>query len=280
MPDVFSGNSVPNSNRKGFALGFVTYLPPDDFALRIALAIKMGFKIYIHDNSPETEWLRRHMGVADNVDYSTTGRNAGLGVGLSRVCARAYADNFEALLFFDQDTIFDETTMNFIEEFYRDGRSKYGNQYSVIGFSGGQAAAPEAAAQPRVAEVSLVISSGSLFFLKNLQTLGWHNKSYFVDGVDYELCLRSRIHSMKIGSCVNTPGFDHISGQPDKITRIRGRSLQLRRYSARRIADTTQAYARLVASSIRLGEFRFAATIVRAYVIYSLGQILARIILT
>ena len=39
--------------------------------------------------------------------------------------------------------------------------------------------------KPFIEEVSFTINSGTLFFLENLRQIGWHNKSYFVDCVDY-----------------------------------------------------------------------------------------------
>ncbi|MBR7784688.1 hypothetical protein KDM89_21375, partial [Undibacterium sp. LFS511W] len=73
-----------------------------------------------------------------------------------------------------------------------------------------------------VEDVLVAISSGSMFFLENLKLIGWHNQTYFVDGVDYECCLRARQYGLKIGKCGDTPGFDHVSEQPDKVFAIFG----------------------------------------------------------
>jgi rhamnosyltransferase len=128
-----------------------------------------------------------------------------------------------------------------------------------------------------VLDVPLTINSGTLFILKNLQKIGWHNRSYFVDGVDYEFCLRSHIHSFKIGLVSGIPGFDHESEQPDRVVTILGKRLLVRRYSAPRIKDALHSYIRLIYSATKSREFSYAFLFIRSMSIYLFGQILSRL---
>ena len=125
----------------------------------------------------------------------------------------------------------------------------------------------------------LAISSGSLFFLSNLNKMGGHNTSYFVDGVDYEICLNARRNQLKVGLCANTPGFDHVSEQPDKVIHLFNSSLPLRRYSAARIFDALSAYIKIIFASIRFAEWKFSYVIIRSFAIYLLGLVLSRMVL-
>jgi rhamnosyltransferase len=262
-----------------FAVGFVVYSPAADFLARLEMINGMGYRVYIYDNSPEVPLLRSNIQPLKNIKYSTAGKNLGLAIGLSTICAEAYYDSFEALLYFDQDTVFDCMTIEFITQFYRDTRNEFEKCYTAVVFSSDEFRGTGKDRAYELSDVTLAISSGSLFFLRNLSSLGWHNETYFVDGVDYELCLRSLKGHQRIGRCSNTPGFDHVSGQPDKVIVIWGRSLPLRRYSLARIADASCSYLRLFVSSVAAGEIKFAAEMVRSYALYVLGQALARIIL-
>jgi rhamnosyltransferase len=261
---------------KNFAIGFVIYSPPPEFLARIEWINRIGYRIYIYDNSPEQGATREAVEDLENVVYVTAGKNLGLGIGLSTVCAQAYYDSAAALLFFDQDTVFDPSTLEFVGKFCSDAQVEFEKNYTAVVFGSGGARSAHAYG---ICDVRLAISSGSLFFLGNLRSLGWHNETYFVDGVDYELCLRSLARNLKIGRCPDTPGFDHVSGQPDVSIRVFGKPLPMRRYRLSRIADTSRAYARVFFSSIRLGQLKFAGSIFRSYAIYVCGQILARIIL-
>lgn len=266
-----------------FAIGFVTYHPSPDFLDRLELLNRLGCKVYLYDNSPDHSSTRQRIKTLESITYVTAGKNLGLGVGLSTICAQAYYDSFPNLLFFDQDTIFNQETINFIQEFCSGNLKRIQSEYSLIVFgeSGHRIEDQSTLALSckfDLIDVSLAISSGSLFILENLKKIGWHNEKYFVDGVDYEICLKSLANNLKIGKCFNTPGFDHSSEQPDKAYKIFGVSLSLRRYSLFRIIDTTKSNKRLLLSSLKMGQFKFSLSIMRSYAIYAVAQILARIV--
>ncbi len=265
-----------------FAIGFVTYKPTQAFLARLKLLDELGCKTYLYDNSPELSESRHLAKSLKHIQYITAGKNLGLGVGLSTVCAQAYYDSFPTLLFFDQDTIFNEDTINFIQEFIVENFNNLQVEYTAIVFGASHQGVKlvdngKALKRFNLFDVTLAISSGSLFILENLKQIGWHNEKYFVDGVDYEICLKSIVNNLKVGKCLNALGFDHSSEQPDRIYKIFGRSISLRRYSLFRIIDTTKSSARLFLSSLKMRQFKFALSILRSYAIYSAAQILARI---
>jgi rhamnosyltransferase len=264
---------------RAIAIGFVTYHPGASFIERLAMLVDRDFDVYVFDNSPEEGAVRELCATRPGARYSTHGENAGLGVGLSAVCSQAYEDSHPALLFFDQDTVFGEGTLDFIERFHERNQALASN-YSAIVFDAKDVGREGAADTPVVKDVLLAISSGSLFFLENLRRLGWHSPRYFVDGVDYEFCLRSSNAGLKVGLCSTTPGFDHQSEQPDQRYRILGRDWYIRKYPASRIADTLTASARLMGSSIATGNLPFLAAIVRSAGIYGAFQVLVRLMAT
>lgn len=269
-------NQIINFMLRKFAIGFVIYNISDGQIKRICEASHLGFPVYVYDNSPEKvislEFARNRGGA----NYLTCGRNVGLGLGMATVCAQAYADGYSALLFFDQDTIFNIETLNFIQKFYLDHQD-LSAKYSAVVFNAKKFATPKNIENDSIKNVLLVINSGSLFFLENLKKLNWHNHHYFVDCVDYEFCLNSMIHGYKIGEYSFTPGFDHSSEQNDTIYQVYGRTYSMRAYSITRIYDTCSASLKLMLKSIATRQLKFFLVIFRLLVIYIATQLFVRI---
>src|SRR5437868_6434650 len=110
---------------RNFAVGFVIYSPPPEFLARIQWINRSGYRIYIYDNSPEQGATREAIENLENIVYVTAGKNLGLGISLSTVCAQAHYDSARALLFFDQDTVFDASTLEFVGRFCSDAQVEF-----------------------------------------------------------------------------------------------------------------------------------------------------------
>jgi len=257
-----------SNDGKKLAIGFVIHRPEKSFFNRIEQINQNGLPLFVYDNSPEIAASKEQIEPLINATYLTSGKNQGLGVGLARLCQSAYQHDYDALLFFDQDTSFNLQTISFIQNyFYR--HSHLAQTYSAIVFSGGKSSVLE--------DVNVAINSGSLFVLKNVEKIGWHNESYFVDGVDYEFCFRSCLTGFKIAKYSGAPYFDHESEQPDRVISIFGKRLLIRKYSKGRIKDSVHSYLRLLYTALRLGDFKFFFIFLRSFVIYLFGQLLARL---
>ena len=198
--------------KQNFAIGFVIYNSDVQFLNKLKSILNSGYSIYIFDNSPEISLIRDEFRNHTNINYFSAGKNVGLGFGLSVVCSNAYYDNYKKLLFFDQDTIFSIKTLDFVSEFSKTQQNKF-KKYAAVLFN---SSCKKIENRFDIKEKKLIISSGSLFNLESLRNMNWHNTNYFVDGVDYEFCLRANLNKYLIGECCNAPAFDHISGQEDK----------------------------------------------------------------
>lgn len=253
------------------AVGVVVYHAGEELLRRLELASAEGFEVYVFDNSPDIANVREFAAHHPRLHYFTCGKNLGLGIGISTVCANAYHKGHTALLFFDQDTGFNSETLSYVENNYLSNTEDYKN-FSAIAFKSG--------GRESVQDVPLLINSGSLYFLDKLKTLDWLDCTYFVDGVDYKLCLDSLNKGYRIGACSATPGFDHITEQADSRYRIAGRTYSMRAYSWSRIKDTTRSNVRLIFSALRSFKFCFALRITRLLTLYCASQILVRIINT
>jgi rhamnosyltransferase len=263
-------------------LGIVTYKPCANLTRRLKNAIDLGYSVYIFDNSPECSTTRAFCQSfsEDIVKYSTCGKNVGLGLGMSFICAQAYYDSHKALIFFDQDTGFSGQTLDFINIFYRDNKNLM-TDYSAILFNSKNISTKgfddkERKEMFNLRDVMMAINSGSLFFLENLKKIGWHNERFFVDGVDYEFCLNSSNNNLKIGECSLTPDFDHESEQDDLKYNFFGKVYMLRRYTLGRVLDAVSSNLRLLVLSIKTRNYFFTIKICRLLVGYLFYQIVAR----
>jgi rhamnosyltransferase len=265
--------------KNSLAFGFVLYNPEQSSYARIRLLNDLGYKIYIYDNSPDTCNIGLDCRDLSNVDYTTAGKNLGLGVALSTICAQAYYDSYENILFFDQDTIFSTETISFVHKFIDEDLEKIRNKYISITFDSTNNDVENDSQSCEILDVDLVINSGSLFVLENLKNIGWHNEKYYVDVVDYEMCVRANAKGFKVGKCSNTPGFDHVTEQPDTVYKILGVKFILRRYPMSRVFDIIKSSLKLIFFSIISGQFRSARIIGRSLLISIVGLTLSIIIL-
>lgn len=264
------------TSRRKIAVGFVVFNPNNNTIDRITKALSLGFVVYVFDNSPEKPIVRDFIKyIKKNINYTTCGKNLGLGVGLSAICAQAYYAAYSALVFFDQDTIFSTATLNFIEEFYINNEQLL-TDYSAVVFNFSNLNGGENEFTKCFLDVPLARNSGSLFFLENAKRINWHNEKYFVDGVDYEFCLNSLLNNFRIGEYSCTPGFDHTVEQGDKKCELFGKTYSMRAYSWNRIVDTANSSVKLIFRSVLHGKIQFALRISRLLSIYIVTQLLVR----
>ena len=260
------------------ALGFVVYNSPPSLLRRLELALNAGWTLYVFDNSPVEESVRVFCAEHGACRYFTLGKNVGLGYGMSSITAQAYYSDHPALLFFDQDTAFNLDTLAFIERFYEINISM-ANAYSSVVFNTKYNRSGPTEAEFLTHDVLLSINSGSLYFLDNVRKLNWFDETFFVDGVDYELCLRSSGAKMKTAECFNTPGYDHVTEQDDTSYNVFGQSRRLRRYSRSRVIGSISAMTRLCwAAAIRLNSLYFCV-LVRYLILYVFWQFVVRILI-
>lgn len=261
--------------QRKIVIGFIVYNSGDGFLERLKKAINEGFNVYVFDNSPWESNVRNFCLGEKQVRYLTLGKNVGLGLGMRSVCAQAYYEGNSALIFFDQDTVYQPETLNFIEN-YHVTHEGLDATYSAIVF--GASSSVIARDGDCFQDVSVAINSGSLFFLKNLKRLGWHNETYFVDGVDYEFCLNSKKNGMKIGKFMCTPGFDHSIEQADEKYKIFHKTYIFRAYPMFRILDTLKSSFKLIFTALLLLEFGFAAMILKFFSAFMVFQLISRIL--
>ena len=264
--------NLDRPTRVDYAVGLVIYHPEASLFKRIDRMIELGFNVYVFDNSPRDEKYTQAIKNAPRICYLTAGKNVGIGYSLSTLCATAHAHGYQKLLFLDQDTGVSGRTLEFIETYPKSLSIETEQQYAAMVFNG------NLSPNHSITDVRLAISSGSLFNLSALRQIGWHNEKYFVDCVDYELCIRARRSGFKIGIVKNTPDFDHVTEQPDQAINVFGKQFLVRRYSAPRLKDAIGAYMKLIVGGLLKNSPSDTCTLTRSMGLYIFGQLASRFI--
>jgi rhamnosyltransferase len=263
---------LDTATRADYVIGIILFHPEENVFKRIDQMIDHGLLIYVFDNSPDDEKYTKAIKTNSKICYVTAGKNIGIGYALSTLCATAYASGHQKLLFLDQDTGISTRTLDFIEAYPKTLPNEIQQQYAALVFNG------NLSTNHSITEVSLAISSGSLFNLPFLKQIGWHNEKYFVDCVDYEFCVRARRYGFKIGVVKNTPDFDHVTEQPDQVINVFGKQLLVRRYSAARIKDAIGAYLKLIVGGFLNNSLSDTYTLTRSMGLYIFGQLTSRVV--
>lgn len=86
------------------AIGFVVFNENKNFAYKINILLGCNLNVYIYDNSPDSKFARNYMleKYKNRIKYYTSGHNVGLAIAMSTICAHAFYDKYEGLMFFDR----------------------------------------------------------------------------------------------------------------------------------------------------------------------------------
>ena len=255
-----------------YAIGLVLFHPEDSLLKRFKLITDLGVPLYIFDNSPGQDEITRDIKKNPSVHYMTAGKNLGIGYSLLTICATAHAHGHKQILYLDQDTSISSRSLTFISSYIDKLPAEVKESYAALNFKS------KISSDISIIDVPLVINSGSLFNLAVLKRIGWHSQDYFVDGVDYEFCVRASRSGHKVGIVYNTPDFDHVSEQPDQLITFLGKVMLVRKYSPTRIKDAMSAYLRLIIGGIVQNRLSDTVALFKSMLIYVLGQIIARLI--
>jgi len=250
---------------------------------RIELCKQQGIDVYIYDN---TVYETTDYSVSSSIKewhYWSDGINHGIGAALRFLCARARQDGHLYLLNWDQDTIFDERTLKYVADALtqldKDFKCRDGQPLLSITFRDMN---PSLAKKPKrrmcvpsIYQTALTISSGSLFHLERLEESGGHRASFFVDLVDYDVCLAASRSGYVVAEVVNVPGIDHMAEQADSFWSFYGFVFSGRRYPLWRVSGYFRNSFRLLYAASRTDGRIFSEVLIQLVKFITI-QLLAR----
>lgn len=262
-------------------IAIILYKPDHSTCQRIKTAIAEGYKLYIFDNFPDDKsklLIEEHK---ENIRYFTFDRNVGIGPALKLMCATAYYEENRNLLYFDQDTIYNKETLKYIFDYINECSDtiNFIRREKILSVTFRDAATNRKEKQLQKISigkyelniVDFTISSGTLFSLENLKKVGWHDESYYIDGVDYYICLSAEAAGLKVAEIFNTPGLDHDTEQGNKSYKFLFKTYSGRKYSIYRIKDYVNSSLKLTVKSALMGSKK-TLKILKMLIIYILTQ--------
>lgn len=243
----------------------ILYSPEQNAIDNIISALKYGFipVVYLNCVDEIFESKLRDLGVL------VLGENKNVGLGTAFYELESYLSLKECkhYLYFDQDTVVKDCAWKVIKEDYNEAFSKSGvgmlfyTSNINSRFNNG-----------------LVVSSGCLFSLKVMDNTGFHSKELFVEGVDYDYCMKLLVNDLKINVRV-IPGIDHESLQDDDYITFFGFKFKVRTYGQSRQKDFNRSHFALIKTALsqRLGsQFMF---FLKSFVKFNVNECFVRLII-
>lgn len=234
----------------------VLYNPRKNALDNISSAKRNGYipVVYVNEvNADIIDELR-------DMEVVILGDNQNVGLGKAFKAFEVWADKngVRKFIYFDQDTKVFESTWEVLDSL--SDEAFMDRHVGLVFFS-----------PNKLQRSSLVISSGCVFLIDTLRKIGLHDDSFFVEGVDYEFCLR--LHHLKYRiHTVYTPGIDHDSLQDGNSGQLLGRKISYRCYGSKRWGDFNRAHFRLIKRSVKYKEPYFTFFFAKSFVVFNLKE--------
>lgn len=241
----------------------VLYNPPKNAIKNIVLAKSAGFIPIVYLNSVNEDYLNE----LKDLEVITLGDNTNVGLGRAFNDVETYftLHLIEHFIFFDQDTIVEQSGWNYIKSTYL---NLFQDDVGMLYFN----------SHISSDDLNVVINSGCAFSLKVLSVTGYHNHFYFVEGVDYEFCLRLKAHGYKIKS-VLLNSIDHSTLQDKTEKILLGKKLDVRCYGSNRLRDFNKSHFRLIKKAIKLGQYRLLLFFIKSFIVFNLKEFFNRFLM-
>ena len=245
---------------------FVTFNPSEKFFDRINSFLLKGYHIYIYSNGNEYEALKKFTN-NNNFHIYSSNINRGIGYALNFLENIMIRDKIKNYLYLDQDTLVNIkilelalTKLHLISD---------NTQYISFTF------------KPQVSpidEIIVPINSGTVFNLKKISDVGFHDKGIFMDGVDFAFSLRSRIKGYRQLAIDSKNTFDHVAGQDGTQFSFFGINHPLlKEYSKSRIINTISISFYLIFKSFLLRDLKFLFSMIKFINIYIIIQVYVKL---
>ena len=216
---------------------------------------------YLHFNSNCT------LNYSSDVHVAGDGSNDGIAKPFNECLQHAAKNNCDFVLFIDQDTVIDisEVIGQFIE------------LHAENNFKNVAALPAKADSFQRRPKGKFFINSATFFNVDLILDMGGFNEDYFVDGLDYDTCIRLwrlnyQIYDLPCNYCI-----DHSSLQPDRLVRIFRRDFPVRKYSESRYRELNRFYFKSLCSTLIRFEIDLFLFLSRSALAYFMGRLLVRI---
>jgi rhamnosyltransferase len=196
MEELTRGNQPKPPSPSDVCAVVVTYHPDQDFPRRVDAILPQVGHVVIVDNGSNPQAVALIEAFSQNLRATVVRNtvNQGLAKALNQGIAKASELGFTWVFTLDHDTL---VTSDCIEKVVST-LSQYPNlrEVGIVGCNYENRTTGELCRQPRLQkpwdEVRTVITSGSLMPVSLFHEIGPVRESFFIDGLDFEYCLRAR----------------------------------------------------------------------------------------
>lgn len=163
-------------------------------------------KVIIADNSDRDMQLNL---IEDNrIIYLGLGGNKGIAYALNQGIRYAINQGYKFALTMDQDSKFQNNLIDEFCKYYDEDIIIYSPNYLI-------SRKKQKQYKKDTKELYWTMTSGNLLNLENFEMVGEFREDFFIDGVDYEYCIRARKAGYKILQCNNAklnhnPGIEKV----------------------------------------------------------------------
>jgi rhamnosyltransferase len=241
----------------------ILYNPGENALGNIIAAMKNGFVPVVYFNSVDKAVAR----VLSTLNIKIMGENVNAGLGIAFDELEEYLKKIGEtnFVYFDQDTVVEDEVWQLILDTYESYFLKEDAGMLFYSNKGDETS-------------DVVVSSGCLFSMNVIENIGKHSSEYFVEGVDYEFCLRLKKHGFKIYN-VYLSGIDHGSLQDGRVLKMFGFSLKIRAYGDQRLKDFNRSHLRLIRDSFQSKQYCMTLFFLKSLLVFNVSEFYSRILI-
>jgi len=259
------------------SVGVVAFYPDDSFYSTIKNFRDNGFSITVYNNGltqQQSVDLHELALPGSGIKILGYGTNDGLGKSIRELTQNSITEQYEYLLMLDQDTLINDYFFSSISNL--DLHSLFSNKYTTLQIISELDTRYKDCVSSE--EIVLNINSGSIFNLKLCDEIHFHDNHLFVEGVDYDFCLRSREAGYKVGIIHGVKGLDHFSNQDGYAVKIFNKPFNVRVYPRGRILDFYRSHTKLLFQSLKFADFKATIIFVKLMTTFAIANILSMLI--
>ena len=173
----------------------ILYNPTEENINHILFLQKFNHFIYIYDNSENIKSIFKTFHQFNNIKYFNDGKNEGIPSRLNQGCKLAIEENFDWVMFLDQDTIF--TEHHFIDYIARSFNlnvnepNAFYSAYYVEGYLKNENS------NENYCELNCMITSTCLMPLSIYEKIGNFDEKLFIDFTDLDYSIRANYINIK-----------------------------------------------------------------------------------
>ena len=249
---------------RSIPLAIVTFHPDDSFYRDLDRYVENNQIVYVFCNcyGSFASISNKYKQTCSTLKYYYLGENVGLSRAYNVLLDQIGEDGHNYFYLFDQDT---QITDKFFSI-----KEVIPNIINLEDFVLTQLCShsSENSAKIVLTEVMFVINSGSLVNVGLLKFLGGYPQDYFVDGVDYFVCMKAKLMNLKVGFISGHFGLDHIHGQGDKRFTIFNKTVSVRYYGLSRIRDVTISHFKLIKIALLNLKLAYAIKLLQFLVVF------------